>query len=125
MDNQKKKILIVEDDFFIRDLYQLQAQKSGYDVVTASDGEEGLNKAKSDQPDLILADLMLPKMDGISLIKALKKDPKFIDVPCVIITNLEDSTKGEEARKAGAADYMLKIKNTPQQVIENIAKFLQ
>lgn len=119
------KILIVEDDFFIRDLYELQAKKSGFEVVTASDGEEALNKAKDEMPKLILLDLMLPKMDGITVIKTLKSDPRFLNVPCILITNLEDSTKEQEAKSAGAAAYMLKIKNTPEQVIENIKTYLK
>lgn len=115
-----KKILIVEDDVFIRDLYEIQAKKSGYQVITASDGQEGVDKAKAELPNLILFDLMLPKLDGISAIKNLKADSKTSKIVCVLITNLEDSTKEKEAKEAGAALYMLKIKNTPQAVIEQV-----
>lgn len=123
--SSKKKVLIVEDDFFIRDLYEFQARKSGYEVIIASDGEEGASKAMFEVPDLILSDLMLPKLDGISLIKKLKADPKLKDIPFILITNLEDSSKEQEARDAGAIDYMLKIKVTPEKVIEVVKKYLQ
>ena len=120
-----KKILIIEDDFFIRDLYQLQAKKSGFEVITAVDGEEGVKKARSESPDLLLIDLMLPSLDWISIIKTLKADPKFKDIPCIIVTNFEGSGKDKEAKDAGAADYLLKIKNTPEKVIEAAKKYLK
>lgn len=120
----KKRILIVEDDFFIRDLYDLQARKAGFEVVVASDGEEGVLKAKSETFNIILVDLMIPKIDGISLIKQLKTDPRLKNTPCIVITNLEDSTKEQEAREAGAVGYFLKIKNTPEVVINSLSNYL-
>lgn len=125
MDNTKKKILIVEDDFFIRDLYTLQADKEGFQTVTAGDGQEGLQKAQTDNFDAILIDLMIPKLDGISLIKALKADPKFAKVPCIVITNLEDATKEQEAKNIGAAGYFLKIKTTPETLMNAVKLFMQ
>lgn len=120
----KRKILIVEDDFFIRDLYVLQAEKDGFEVVEAVDGQEGLQKAQADNFNAILVDLMIPKLDGISLIKTLKADPKFTNTPIIVITNLEDSTKEQEAKNAGAIAYILKIKNTPETVINTVKTFL-
>lgn len=120
----KKKILIVEDDFFIRDLYEIEAKRAGYDVITAADGQEGVDMAKEVIPDLLLIDLMLPKMDGISIIKNLKVFPEFANIPCLIITNLEDETKEREAKAAGAAAYMLKIRFTPEMVIQVIKTHL-
>lgn len=120
----KKKILIVEDDFFIRDLYEIEAKRAGYDVITAADGQEGVDMAKKVIPDLLLIDLMLPKMDGISIIKNLKVFSEFANIPCLIITNLEDETKEREAKAAGAAAYMLKIRFTPEMVIQAIKTHL-
>lgn len=121
----KRRILIVEDDFFIRDLYTMQANKEGFEVEEAEDGEIGIQKAKAGNFDAILIDLMIPKVDGISLIKTLKADPKFANVPCIVITNLEDSTKEQEAKNAGATAYLLKIKNTPETVINTVKTYLQ
>ena len=114
----------MEDDFFIRDIYEIAARSAGYDVTSAVDGEEAISKIKSLSPDLVLLDLMLPKVDGISVIKATRADPKTKDIPIVVITNLEDSTKEQEARNAGANDYLLKIKNTPNQVLEKIKQYI-
>lgn len=120
----RKKILIVEDDFFIRDLYELQARKAGYDVVVAADGAEAVEKAKTEIPNLLLIDLMLPKMDGLTVMRTIKSDPRFSNTPCVIVTNLEDSSKEQEAKDAGAVDYLLKIKNTPEMVIKSLEGYL-
>lgn len=124
MPADRKKILIVEDDFFIRDLYELQARKAGYDVIIAADGAEAIEKARKDVPDILLIDLMLPKMDGLTVMKSIKADPRFTNTPCVIVTNLEDSTKEQEARSAGAAGYLLKIKNTPEMVIKDTLNYV-
>lgn len=120
----KKKILIVEDDFFIRDLYELQARKSGFEVVLASDGLEAIEKTKTENPDILLIDLMLPKMDGLTVMKTIKADPKFEHTPCIIVTNLEDANKELDAKNSGAAGYLLKIKNTPEMIIKNLEGFL-
>ncbi|MBI2596140.1 response regulator [Candidatus Daviesbacteria bacterium] len=122
--SDKKKILIVEDDFFIRDLYELQARKAGYDVVIAADGAEAIEKARKEIPDILLIDLMLPKMDGLTVMKTVKADSRFSNTPCVIVTNLEDATKEQEAKSAGAAGYLLKIQNTPEMVIQSLATYI-
>ena len=119
----KKKILIVEDDFYIRDIYELQAKHEGYDVMTAADGEEALKKVRSELPDLVLLDLMLPKVDGMTVLKTIKQDPQLQKIPCVVLTNLEDSTKEQEALSLGAAAYLLKIKYTPGSAIETLKKY--
>lgn len=121
----KRKILIIEDDFFIRDLYTMQANKEGFEVEEAENGELGLQKAKLGNFDAILIDLMIPKVDGITIIKTLKADPKFVNVPCIVITNLEDDTKKQEAKTAGAADYLLKIQHTPESVINAVKTFFK
>ncbi|OGY06989.1 MAG: hypothetical protein A3D24_01520 [Candidatus Blackburnbacteria bacterium RIFCSPHIGHO2_02_FULL_39_13] len=119
-----KKVLIIEDDVFIRDLYEMQAKKMGYQVITADNGEEGINKAKANPPDLLLTDLMLPKLDGISIVKMFKSDPTLSKTSCLIITNLEDATKEKEALAVGASAYILKIKNTPSKVVEMFKNYI-
>lgn len=124
IENVKKKILIVEDDFYIKDLYEIEAKRAGFDVVTASDGEEALVKVTAERPDLMILDLMLPKRDGLSVLKLVKADQVFVKLPVLIITNLEDPVKEQEAKEAGASEYMLKIKNTPEQVIDVVKKYI-
>lgn len=121
----KRRILIVEDDFFLRDLYIMQANKEGFEVEEAEDGEAGIQKARQGNFDAILIDLMIPKIDGITLIKTLKADPKFTNVPCIVITNLEDATKEQEARSSGAACYLLKIQHTPESIMNTVKTFFK
>ena len=105
-------------------MYEIQARKTGYEVVTATDGEEALAKVKEELPNLVILDIMLPKMDGISVLKSLKADGKLSGIPCVLVTNLEDPLKEREAMQEGAAAYFLKIKTTPQQLIGTVAQYL-
>lgn len=119
-----KKVLIVEDDFFIRDLYELEARRVGYEVTSVADGDEAIQKAKEIIPDLLLIDLMLPKKDGISVIREIKTNESLKDKPCIIVTNLADPNKEQEAREAGAVAYLLKVKNQPSQVIETFRRYL-
>lgn len=120
----QKKLLIVEDDFFIRDLYEINAREAGFAVKTASDGQEAVTMVQAEIPDLILLDLMLPKMNGIDVVKTLKADARFAKIPIIIITNLEDEVKHKEALDAGAVEYLLKIRNKPNEVVEILKKYI-
>lgn len=120
----QKKLLIVEDDFFIRDLYEISAREVGFAVKTASDGQEAVTMVQAEIPDLILLDLMLPKMNGIDVVKTLKADARFKNIPIIIITNLEDEVKKKEALDAGAVEYLLKIRNKPNEVVEILKKYI-
>jgi DNA-binding response OmpR family regulator len=112
--NKKKKLLIVEDDFYIRDLYTLHAKLMNFDFTTAVDGEDALEKIKSIKPDLVLLDLMLPKIDGLGVLRMIKADPTYAEVKFIITTNVDNQTTKEEAKRLGALDYLLKINNLPQ-----------
>jgi len=119
----KKKLLIVEDDFFIRDIYAVQAQHEQYVTVLAGDGEEGLTKMRTERPDFVLLDLMLPKVDGFTVLKTVKGDPFLSDIPILILTNLENNRIEEEARKLGAVDYLFKIHTTPVNVLRVVKQY--
>lgn len=122
MDNQitKKKILIVEDDFYMRDLYMTEARYEGYLVEGAVDGAEALIKIKSELPDIVLLDLMLPKVDGLTVLKTIKSDPETNKISVVIITNMENDDIEKQAREAGAVDYFRKIEVNPGELIDKI-----
>lgn len=119
-----KKILVVEDDFYIRDLYKLQGQLMNYEVVTAADGEEGIEKIKSHHPDLILLDLMMPKVDGMTVLRTIKSDPAYANMKFIITTNMEDSVTEGAAKQLGVLEYVLKINNTPQAIMELVKKHI-
>lgn len=119
------KILLVEDDLFLRDIYIEILRKEGFTVLTADDGEAGL-KLGQDNVDakLMLLDIMLPKMHGIDLLKKLKSDPKSAVLPVVMLTNLTEEHVIQEALNAGAAGYLVKVRYTPPQVVEKVKEFI-
>lgn len=122
---EKKKILVVEDDFYMRDLYITQVKYEGYLAEGAADGAEALVKVKSELPDMVLLDLMLPKVDGLTVLKTIKSDPATSNIPVVIMTNMESSEIEQQAKAAGATDYFLKIKVTPSEFIDKIKGYLE
>lgn len=122
--NTKRKILIIEDDFFIRELYERQFEKEGYAITGAPDGPEGLLKANEIRPDLILLDIMLPKLNGLDLLRTLKSKPETKDIPVILLTNLGQESVIKEGFKIGAEGYLIKSAYTPSQIIEEVKEFL-
>jgi CheY-like chemotaxis protein len=103
-----KQILIVEDVSFLQKAMKVILKDAGYDVIIASNGEDGLNKALKKHPDLILLDILMPKMDGMTMLKELRKDPWGKKAPVIILTNLNDKEKLIEATKEHVVDYYVK-----------------
>ena len=97
---------------------------AGYDVRVASDGEEGIHKALSEKPDLVLLDLVLPKMDGFQVLSELRKNPRTQLIPIIILTNRDREDEIKKGLRLGATDYIVKIFATPTQVIDKIQKQL-
>ncbi len=120
-----KHILIIEDDAMLRDMYVLKFEKSGFTVSQAAEGAEGLELAKKKKPDIILLDIILPKMDGFAVLESIKSVDALKDVPVVLLTNLGQDTDREKGKKLGAVDYIVKANVTPAQVEEQIKKLLQ
>lgn len=103
-----KRILIVDDEPQMVDMLKIRLEASGYEIITAYDGQEGLEKARKEKPDLMILDLMLPKMDGYKVCGLLKKDARFAKIPIIIFTaraQQEDMALGEEM---GANAYITK-----------------
>jgi DNA-binding response OmpR family regulator len=118
------KILLVEDDSLFVKMYEKKFAHEGIDLETAFDGEEGVQKAKDVKPDLIVLDLMLPKMAGSEVLKEIKENPETREIPVVILTNL--STSAEEVNRCiqlGVKETLLKTDVTPGQVVEIIKKY--
>lgn len=124
MEKSDKKILIVEDDTFLVKMYLERLQDEGYQVAVASNGEEGLLKARSDKPDLVLLDMILPKMNGFDFLKEIKTDPNLKDVPVLILSNLGQNQDVKLGKELGAVDYLVKTQNPLSGVIEKIEKYL-
>jgi len=103
-----KTILLVDDEQDIIDSISVRLQASGYQIIAARDGLEALKKARSLRPDLIILDLMLPKMDGYKVARLLKFDKRYSDIPILILSARGQEIDKELARSAGADDYLVK-----------------
>jgi len=113
-----KKILLVEDDVYIADIYSTILTKNGYSVVVAKDGEHALELLPKDKYDLILLDIMLPKLTGFDVLKIIKED--YNSTLVYLLTNLGEENITKEAYKLGANGYFLKAKYLPRQLLEKI-----
>ncbi|MCD6271074.1 response regulator [bacterium] len=119
------KILIIEDDKFLRELIARKLLKEGYEIVEAIDGEEGLKKVKEETPDLILLDLILPGIDGFEVLAKVKDDPKTSLIPVLILSNLGQKDEIEKGLKLGAVDFLVKAHFTPEEIVEKIKTVLK
>lgn len=120
-----QKILIIEDDISIQSLYEQILKMSGFDVTTSSDGEDGLHKAQQGGYDLILLDIMLPKIDGLGILAALKKTPATIpNGPIVLLTNLTRDPIMEQAKGLGAQNCLTKVELNPEQLVQKVQQEL-
>ena len=119
------KILIVEDDRFLRELITQKVGAEGYEVVGATDGEEGLRVAGEENPDLILLDLILPAMDGFEVLRQLKGAAATKDIPVIILSNLGQKEDIDKCMQLGAIDYMIKAHFTPGEIAEKIKSIVK
>lgn len=118
------KVLIIEDDNFLSDLYKIQFEKSGYKVVQSYDGLDGLSKISIETPSVVVLDLILPELSGLEVLERLKKDPKFSRLPVVVLSNLRDEEKIKKALTLGAVGYIIKPTLTPKQIVEEVGKYI-
>lgn len=126
MSNSSKKILIVEDDQFLREFYQELLQSQEYLVDVAGEGETGLEKATEGGYDLILLDIMLPKKDGLQILRELRiKPPIKPNGPVVVLTNLGQDAIIKQCFDLGASGYLIKSAMNPDQVLSEINTYLQ
>ncbi len=115
------KILIVEDDQFLLNIYATTFKKENFEVHTASNGEEGFEIMKKDRPDIVLLDIMLPgEMDGLKVLKEAKKTAETTTIPIMILSNLEDDKTISEGLKLGANGYFIKSQSEPGDVVRNV-----
>jgi len=119
-----KKILFVEDEAALQEAFGGFLKQAGYQIIKALDGEIGFRLAKSEKPDLILLDLVLPKLHGFEVLKKLKKDKETEDIPVIILTNLEKTEDVEKAIELGALTYLVKMQYNLTEVLEKIRKII-
>ena len=118
------KILLVEDDPLIYRMYQKLFKLEGYETETAENGEEGLEKVATFMPDVILLDIMMPKMNGIEMLTKLKENPETAEIPTVVLTNVSDMNISNQVFAKGANLQIAKSEAEPDQVIAWIKSVL-
>lgn len=124
MAKNKKKILLVEDDDMISSVYKIKFEADGFKVLIAADGAKGLELAKKEKPDIIMLDVILPGLDGFSVLEEIKKDKITRSIPVIMLTNLGTADDKIKGQKMGALDYLVKASLTPGQISEKIEKTL-
>jgi DNA-binding response OmpR family regulator len=124
---EKKKIqlLLVEDDTFLSNIYKTKFEMEGFEVITAMDGETGLALAKSKKPAIILLDILLPKMDGFTVLKELKNDNAVKNIPVILLTNLGQKDDVNKGLELGAVDYLIKAHFKPSETVEKVRKVIK
>ena len=119
-----KKILVVEDDKFLRELIIQKLLSEGYSTAEAVDGEEGIKKIAEEKPDLVLLDIILPGIDGFEVLKQAKANEDIKDIPIIILSNLGQQDDTDKGIELGAKDYLIKAEFTPGEIIEKIKAVL-
>ena len=120
--SSKIKILLVEDDSFLLSMYNAKFETENFEVVTAEDGEKAVKLALKELPDIILLDVMLPRMDGFEVLKTLKAEKDTRGIPVILLTNLSQKERVKEGLSMGADDYLIKAHFMPSEVVEKIKK---
>jgi len=117
-----KKILLVEDEEIVTDLLQRKLQKEGYEIFVARDGEEGLKLMEEIKPNLILLDIIMPKMGGFEVMEGMNKNKELKKIPVIVISNSGQPVELDRAQKLGAKDWLIKTQFDPQEVIDKVVK---
>lgn len=117
-------IVLVEDDTFLQRLYETKFKSEGFTVHCVSDGEKGLAVIREIKPDIVLLDLDLPKLDGMSVLQALRSDSSFINLPVIMLTNSSNQQRIEQARGLGVSEYLIKAHFLPSEVVAKVRTLL-
>ncbi len=121
------KIMLVEDDGILVEMYQAKFELEGHEVMVATNGEECLALLEEYRPDLILLDILMPKLNGFHVLKEIKKQPELRSIPVILLTNLgeaEVDMNQELASALGVSDYLIKSHHTPDEVVDKVMRAL-
>lgn len=119
------KILVVEDDKFLRELLVRKLKTEGFEISVAVNGEEGIKKIQEQLPQLVLLDLVLPGIDGFEILKQIKSDPKTNKIAVIILSNLGQQEEVERGVRLGADDYLIKAHFTPDEIVKKSKRMLE
>lgn len=124
MEEKMAKILLIEDDPFLTNMYTTRFVSEGYEVMVAQDGETALNLLKQTPPNLVILDFMLPKLGGFAILEEMQKTDVLKKIPVVVLSNLTDEASVKRAKELGVKEFLMKAQHTPTQVFEVIKKYL-
>ena len=124
MTDKRNTVLIIEDEMGLRQLLKSKLNNDGFDVLEAENGKTGLEISLSQHPNIILLDIIMPVMDGLSMLKELRQDKWGKDVPIIILTNLSETEKIDESMEKSVYDYLVKSDWEPDDVVNLINKKL-
>jgi len=124
MTDSFKSILLVDDDMTLREMYAERLKTEGFQVVSAKDGEEALQIATESHPNIILLDIMMPKINGLDVLKKLKEQAETKDIPVIVLTALIQDRERMESVTRGADDYIVKSETMPGEVIQKVHALL-
>ena len=125
MDNHKIRLLLIEDDSLIVKIYTTRLKADGYTVVSAENGEAGLAMAQQEKPDLILLDVMMPILDGYSVLERLRTLPDFKTIPILVYSNLAQDGEIEKGKQLGATEFIVKANISPTELVNKIKSYIQ
>lgn len=125
MGEQRQRILLAEDDWFVRKATQATLRRHGFIVLTAVNGEEALRVARAEVPDLILLDLITPKLQGFEVLRALKQDPATARIPVTVLSNLGQESDVKQALEAGAVAYLIKADLCLDELVRRVKEVLE
>jgi CheY-like chemotaxis protein len=119
-DAEEVRVLLVEDDAALAQMYRVKLERDGYTVQVAGDGAEALGLLAGDMPDLIFLDVRLPRMDGLTFLERLRGEPRTKNLPVVIVSNYSEEELIERGLQLGALEYLIKSQTTPGQLSQGV-----
>ncbi len=123
MAGEKKTILLIEDDRFLRKVYSNKLRQAGFDVAEAINGEEGIHKMLDAKPDFVILDIILPRQNGFDVLTEIKSNPKINDVPVLILSNLGQASDRERGLALGAVDYLIKTELSLSDIVAKVSQY--
>ncbi len=124
MAEEKKTILMIDNDSFLRSLYRERLEKEGYNFIEAKDGIEGINKIINENPNLVILDLLLPLKGGFDILEEMNENELILKIPVIILSNLKQKSDIEEGRRLKATDYFIKSETSFSEIIKRIKEIL-
>ena len=124
MDPKTAKILLIEDERILCEMYQIKFKVAGLNLLIAHGGYEGLSLAKKQKPNLILLDIRMDDLDGFDVLKRLKDDPSMVEIPVFLLTNVGEKDNAAKGLGMGAEQYLVKAELLPQQVVDKVLERL-